>query len=152
MKRLASGEKHKESETLVTVVAMSPRGGEKHKRTRRAVANAASTEEIEEVLGGFSVAGPLTWLDPVAQVLDWRLGEVIVAINHNTRELVRLGGKMDGFMWEMKRMANHSDRKGKGRAQPEETEDEEEKSDDGEDKEEADGLSDEDAEGEDAEE
>ena len=70
MKRLASGEKRKESETLATVVAMSPQGGEKHKRTRRAVADAASTEEIEEVLGGFSVAGPSTRPDPVMQVLD----------------------------------------------------------------------------------
>ncbi|KIM56217.1 hypothetical protein SCLCIDRAFT_29758 [Scleroderma citrinum Foug A] len=132
MKRLASGKKHKESETLVTVVAMSPRGGKKRKRTRRAVADVASTKEIEEVLGGFSVAGPSTWPDPVVQVLD--------------------RGKMDGFAWEMKRMANHSDRKGKGRARPEETEEEEEKSDDGEDKEEADNMSDADAEGEDADE
>ena len=106
------------------------------------MANAASTEEIEEALGGFSVVGPSTWPDPVAQVLDQRLSEVIVAIDHNTRELAQLGGKMDGFAWEMKRMANHSDRKGKGRARPEETEDEEEKSDDGEDKEEADDMSD----------
>ena len=45
---------------------------------------------------------------------------------------------MDRFAWEMKRMANHSDRKGKGRARPEETEEEEEKLDDGEDKEEVD--------------
>ena len=37
---------------------------------------------------------------------------------------------MDGFTWEMKRMADHSNRKSKGRAQPEETEEEEEKSDD----------------------
>ncbi|KIM55482.1 hypothetical protein SCLCIDRAFT_30346 [Scleroderma citrinum Foug A] len=111
MKRSASGEKHKESKTL---------------RTRRAVADTASTEEIEEALGGFSVAGPSTWLDPVAQVLDRRLGEVISAINRNTRELVQLGGKMDGFM-----------------AQPEETKEEEEKSDN---------MSDVDAEGEDADE
>ena len=109
-----------------------------------------STEEIEEALGGFSVAGPSTRPDPVTQVLDQQLGEVIVAINCNTRELARLGGKMDGFTWEMKRMADHSDRKGKGRARPEETKDEEEKSDDREDKEEADNMSDADAEGEDA--
>ena len=50
---------------------------------------------------------------------------------------------MDGFTWEMKRMADHSDRKGKGRARPEETK---------EDKEEADDVSDADAEGEDADE
>ncbi|KIM50262.1 hypothetical protein SCLCIDRAFT_34463 [Scleroderma citrinum Foug A] len=60
--------------------------------------------------------------DPVTQVLDWRLGEVITAIDHNTRELARLRGKMDGFTWEMKRMADQSNRKGKGKARPEETE------------------------------
>ena len=143
MKRSASGEKRKESETSATVVVTLPQGGEKRKRTRRAVADAASTEEIEEALGGFSVAGPSMRPDPVAQVLDWRLGEVIAAIDCNTRELARLGGKMDGFVWEMKRMANHSDRKGKGRARPEETEEEEEKSDD---------VSNADAEGEDVDE
>ena len=71
MKRLASSEKCKESETSVTVVMMSPRGGEKCKRMRRAVADVASTEEIEEALGGFSVVGPLMQLDPITQVLDW---------------------------------------------------------------------------------
>ena len=150
MKRSASSEKCKESETSATMVATLPRGGEKRKRMRRAVADVASTEEIEEALGGFSVAGPSMRPDPVVQVLDRQLGEVIVAIDHNTRELVRLGGKMDGFVWEMKRMANHSDRKGKGRARPEETKEEEEKLDDGEDKEEADDVCDADAEGEDA--
>ena len=59
---------------------------------------------------------------------------------------------MDRFTWEMKRMADHSDRKGKGRARPEETEEEEEKSDDREDKEEVDDVSDADAEGEDVDE
>ena len=152
MKRSASGEKRKVSETSATMVAMSPRGGKKRKRTRRVVADAASTEEIEEALGGFSVGGPSMRPDPVTQVLDRQLGEVIVAIDRNTRELARLEGKMDGFAWEMKRMADHSDRKGKGRARPEETEEEEEKSDDGEDKEEADDVSDVDAEGEDADE
>ena len=146
MKRSASGEKRKESETSVTMVATSLQGGKKHKRTRRAVANTASTEEIDEALGGFSVVGPSMWPDPVAQVLDRRLGEVIAAINCNTRELARLGGKMDGFTWEMKRMADHSNWKGKGRARPEETKEEEEKLDDGEDKEEADNVSDADAE------
>ena len=97
MKRSASSEKRKESEMSATMVATLPQGGKKHKRTRRAVADAASTEEIEEALGGFSVAGPSTRPDPVMQVLDWRLGEVIVAIDHTTRELVWLGGKMDGF-------------------------------------------------------
>ena len=152
MKRSASGEKCKESKTSATMAVTSPRGGEKHKRTRRVVAGVASTKEIEEVLGGFSVVGPLTQPDPVMQVLDQRLGEVIAAIDRNTRELARLGGKMDGFTWEMKRMADHSDQKGKGRARPEETKDEEEKSDVGEDKEEADDMSDADAEGEDADE
>ena len=109
MKRLASGEKRKESKMSVTVVTTSLRGGEKCKRSKRVVADVASTEEIEEALGGFSVAGPLMQPDPVVQVLDRRLGEVIAAIDCNTRELARLGGKMDGFMWEMKRMADHSD-------------------------------------------
>ena len=59
---------------------------------------------------------------------------------------------MDVFVWEMKRMADHSDRKGKGRARPEETKEEEEKLEDREDKEEADDMSDADAEGEDADE
>ena len=108
MKRSASGEKCKESEMSVTMVTTLPQGGEKHKRMRRVVADTASTEEIEEALGGFSVAGPLTWPDPVAQVLDRQLGEVIAAIDCNTRELAQLGGKMDGFAWEMKRMADHS--------------------------------------------
>ena len=70
---------------------------------------------------------------------------MIAAIDRNTRELAWLGGKMDGFVWEMKRMADHSDQKGKGRARPEETEDEEEKLDDGEDKEEVDNVSNADA-------
>ncbi|KIM64520.1 hypothetical protein SCLCIDRAFT_23534 [Scleroderma citrinum Foug A] len=130
MKRSASGEKHKESETSVTVVATSPQGGKKRKRTRRVVDDVASTEEIKEALGGFSVAGPSMWLDPVTQVLDRRLGEVIAAIDYNARELAQLRGKMDGFAWEMKRMADHSNQKGKGRAWPEETKEEEEKSDD----------------------
>ena len=109
MKRSASSEKRKESETLATMVVMSPWGGEKRKRTRRAVADAASTKEIKEVLGEFSMAGPSTRPDPVMQVLDRRLGEVIAAIDHNTRELARLGGKMDRFVWEIKRMADYSD-------------------------------------------
>jgi hypothetical protein len=119
---------------------------------RRVVADMESTKEIKEALGGFLVAGPLMWLDPVTQVLDQRLGEVIAVIDHNTRELAHLRGKMDSLAWEMKRMANHSDQKGKGKARPEETEEEGEKSDDREDKEEVDNVSDEDAEGEDADE
>ena len=149
MKRSASGEKCKESEALPSMVATSPRGGEKCKRTRKAVADAVSTEEIEEALGGFLVAGPSTWPDPVAQVLDWWLSEVVAAIDHNMRELARLGGKMDGFTWEMQRLANQGDQKGKGKAQPETKE--EERSDDGEDKGEVDDLSNKDAEGEDVE-
>ena len=108
--------------------------------------NAASTKEIKEALGGFSAAGPSKWPDPVTQVLDRQLGKVIAVINCNMRELAHLGGKMDGFAWEMKRMADHSDRKGKGKAWPEETKEEEEKSDDREDKEEVDNVSDVDAE------
>ena len=46
MERLMSGEKRKESET-------SPRGGEKCKRTKKVVAEATSTEEIEEAMGSF---------------------------------------------------------------------------------------------------
>ena len=71
MKRSASGKKHKESEMSVIMVVMLLRGGEKHKRTRRAVADAASNEEIKEVLGGFLVVGPSMRPDPVMQVLDW---------------------------------------------------------------------------------
>jgi len=58
---------------------------------RKTVVNAASTDEIEAALGGFSVAGPLSRPDPVALVLDHRLGEIVAAIDHNTRELVKLG-------------------------------------------------------------
>ena len=152
MKRSASSEKCKESEMSATMVATLPRGGEKCKRTRRAVADAVSTKEIEEVLGGFSVAGPSMQPDPVTQVLDQRLSEVVVVIDCNTKELARLGSKIDGFAWEMKRMADQSDHKGKGRAWPEETEEEEEKLDNGEDKEEADDVSNADVEGEDADE
>jgi len=134
MERSASREKRKQSEKAVETNT-SPRGGEKHKRTKKTVVNAASTEEIEVAMGGFSVAGTLNIPDPVTQVLDRRLGEVIAAIDRNTKELARLGNKVDGFAWEMKRMADASDRKGKGKARPEVTEDEEEKPDesDGED-------------------
>ena len=57
---------------------------------------------------------------------------------------------MDGFAWEMKRMADQSDRKGKGKAWPEETEDEEEKSEKGE--EDVNDRSDKDAQSEDVDE
>ena len=102
MERSMSREKRKESET-------SPRGGEKCKRTKKVVAEAASTEEIEEVMGSFSVAGPLTQPDPVAQALDCQLGEVIAVIDCNTRELAQLGSKMDGFAWEMQWLADAGD-------------------------------------------
>jgi len=126
MERSASGEKRKQSEKAVETNTL-PRGGEKCKRTKKKVVDAASTEEIEVAMGGFSVAGPSNIPDPVAQVLDRQLGEVIAAIDCNTKELARLGNKVDRFAWEMKRMADASDRKGKGKARPEVTEDEEEK-------------------------
>ncbi|KIM54996.1 hypothetical protein SCLCIDRAFT_30696 [Scleroderma citrinum Foug A] len=128
MERSTSGEKRKESETLATAIKTSPRGGEKHKRTKKVVAEATSTKEIEEAMGSFLVAGPSTRPDPVTQVLDRRLGEVIAAIDCNTRELVWLRSKMDGFAWEMQQLADAGDRKGKGKARAEEPEDEEEQS------------------------
>ena len=57
---------------------------------------------------------------------------------------------MDGFTWEMQRLADQGDQKGKGKAWLETGE--EERLDDGEDKSEVDDLSDEDVEGEDTEE
>ena len=57
---------------------------------------------------------------------------------------------MDGFAWEMQRLADQGDQKGKGKAWLETKE--EEKLDNREDKGEADDLSNEDAEGEDMEE
>ena len=128
MERLTSGEKRKESETSATMIETSPRGGEKRKRTKKVVAEAMSTKEIEEAMGSFSVVGPSTRLDPVTQVLDRQLGEVIAAINCNTRELAWLGSKMDGFAWEMQRLADAGDRKGKGKGRAEEPKDEEERS------------------------
>ena len=109
MERSTSREKRKESEMSVTAIKTSPRGGEKCKRMKKVVANAVSTKEIEEAMGSFSVAGPSTWPDPVAQVLDCQLGEVIAAIDCNMRELAQLGGKMDGFAWEMQQLANVGD-------------------------------------------
>ena len=126
MERLTSGEKRKESETSATMIETSPRGGEKCKRTKKVVAEAMSTKEIEEAMGSFSVVGPSTRLDPVTQVLDRRLGEVIMVIDRNTRELVQLRSKMDGFAWEMQQLADAGDRKGKGKGRAEEPEDEEE--------------------------
>ncbi|KIM58667.1 hypothetical protein SCLCIDRAFT_27825 [Scleroderma citrinum Foug A] len=108
MERSTSREKRKESEMSATTIGTLPRG--------------------EEAMGSFSVAGPSTWPDPVVQVLDRRLGEVIVAIDCNTRELVRLGSRMDGFAWEMQQLADAGDQKGKGKVRAEEPENEEERS------------------------
>jgi len=63
MERLTSGEKRKQSEKAAEVNT-SPRGGEKRKRTKKTIADAASTEEIKAVMGGFSVAGPSSRPDP----------------------------------------------------------------------------------------
>ena len=119
-----SGEKRKQSEKTVEV-EMSPRGGEKRKRTKKAIVDAASTEEIEAAMGGFSVAGPSSRPDPIALVLDCRLGEIVAAIDRNTRELAKLGRQVEGIAWEMKRAADAKDPKGKGNAMPEESEEQE---------------------------
>ena len=86
MERSTSGEKRKESKMSATAIETLPRGGEKRKRMKKVVAEAMSTEEIEEAMGSFSVAGPSTQPDPVMQVLDRQLGEVIMVIDRNTRE------------------------------------------------------------------
>jgi len=125
MERLASREKRKQSEKVVEVET-SPRGGEKRKRTKKAIANTTSTEEIEAAMGGFSVAGPSSRPDPVALVLDRRLVEIVAAIDRNTRELAKLGRKVEGVAWELKRVANAKDPKGKGKAMPKESEEREE--------------------------
>jgi len=125
MERSASREKRKQSEKAAEVNT-SLRGGEKRKRMKKMVVNAASTEEIEAVMGGFSVAGPLSRPDPVVLVLDRRLGEIIAVIDRNTKELVKLGHKVEGVAWEMKRVADVKDPKGKGKAKPEESEEQEE--------------------------
>ena len=70
MERSTSREKRKESKTSATMIKTLLRGGKKHKRTKKVVVDTVSTEEIEEVMGSFSVVGPSTWPDPVAQVLD----------------------------------------------------------------------------------
>jgi len=69
LERSASGEKRKQGEKTVKVET-SLRGGEKWKRTKKAITDAASTEEIEAAMGGFLVAGPSSRPDPVALVLD----------------------------------------------------------------------------------
>jgi len=89
------------------------------------VVDAASTKEIEAAMGGFSVAGPLSRPDPVALVLDRRLGEIVVAIDRNTRELAKLGRQVEGIAWETKRAADAKDPKGKGKAMPEESKEQE---------------------------
>ena len=126
IERSRSREKRKESEMLATTIETLPRGGKKHKRMKKVVADTVSTEEIEEAMGSFSVAGPSTQPDPVAQVLDHQLGEVIVVIDCNMRELAQLRGKMNGFAWEMQQLADVGNQKGKGKARAEEPEDEEE--------------------------
>jgi len=107
-------------------VNTSPRGGEKRKRMKKTIADAVSTEEIEAAMGGFSVAGPSSQPDPVALVLDRRLGEIIVVIDRNTRELAKLGRKVEGIAWETKRVGDVKDPKGKGKAKPKESEEQEE--------------------------
>jgi len=121
MERSTSREKRKQGKKSAEVNT-SPRGGEKRKRTKKTIANAASTEEIEAALESMSVAGPLTRPDPVALVLDHRLREVIAAIDCNTRELAKLGQRVEGIAWEAKRVADAGDPKGKGKAMPEESE------------------------------
>ena len=125
LERSASGEKRKQGEKMVEVET-SPRGGEKRKRMKKAIADAASTEEIEAAMGGFSVAGPSSRPDPVALVLDCQLREIVAALDRNTRELVKLSRKVDGIAWETKRVADARDLKGKGKAMPEESEEQEE--------------------------
>ena len=49
-----------------------------------------------------------------------------MAIDHNTRELVKLGRKVEGVTWEMKRVADAKDPKGKGKVKPEESKEQEE--------------------------
>jgi len=124
MERSTSGEKRKQGEKSAEVNT-SPRGGEKRKQTKKTIADAASTEEIEAALESTSVAGPSTRPDPVVLVLDRRLGEIIAVIDHNTRELVKLGRKVEGVAWETKRVADAKDPKGKGKAKPEESEEQE---------------------------
>jgi len=59
-----------------------------------------------------------------------------VAIDRNTRELVKLGCKVEGITWETKRVADAKDLKGKGKAKPKESEEQEESDEmDGENKE-----------------
>ena len=124
MERSASGEKRKQSEKTVEVET-SPRGGEKRKRTKKAIADAASTEEVKAAMGGFSVAGPSSRPDPVTLVLDRQLREIVAAINRNTRELAKLGRQVEGIAWETKRAADVKDPKGKGKAMPKESEEQE---------------------------
>jgi len=121
MERSASGEKRKQSKKTVEVETLL-RGGEKRKRTKKVITDAASMEEIEVAMGGFSVAGPSSWPDPVMLVLDRRLGEIVAAIDRNTRELAKLGRQVEGITWEMKRAADTKDPKGKGKVMPKESE------------------------------
>ena len=119
-----SGEKRKESE--VAAVTTLPRGGEKRKWLKKTIADAASMEEIEMAMGGFSVAELSSWPEPVTLVLDCRLREIMVAIDRNARELTKLGQQVEGIAWETKRAADVKDPKGKGKAMPKESEEQEE--------------------------
>ena len=58
--------------------------------------------------------------------MDHRLREIVAAIDCNTRELAKLGRKVEGVAWETKRVADAKDLKGKGKAKPEESEEQEE--------------------------
>ena len=85
VERMPSQEKRREeSET-------SPRKGEKRKRTKRVLSEAASTEEVELALAGTSSTGAGSSRRgagfSLAEVIDRRLGELVDAINTNTREI-----------------------------------------------------------------
>jgi len=125
MERLASGEKRKQSEKVVEV-DMLLRGGEKRKRMKKTITDAASTEEIKMAMSSFLVAGPSNCLDPVVLVLDCRLREIVTTIDCNMKELVKLGQQVEGITWETKRAADVKDPKGKGKVMPKESEEQEE--------------------------
>ena len=76
--------KHEELET-------SPRKGEQRKRTKWVLPEAASTDEVKLVLAGASSAGAGSLRrgagPSLAEVIDWRLGELVDDINTNTREI-----------------------------------------------------------------
>jgi len=125
MERSVSREKRKQSEKMVEVETLL-RGGEKRKGTKKAITDATSTEEIEAAMGGFSVAGPSNRPDPVMLVLDCQLREIMAVINHNMKELAKLGRQVEGITWETKRAADPKDPKGKGKVMPKGSEEQEE--------------------------